>query len=254
MTANTPITDEDLHAYVDDRLDAASREAVGRHLAANPALQRRVADWAAQRTALQAAFAPALRDPVPPELNPASVMEAQWRQRQRRASWRVAASVALALLAGGGAGWLARGQAMPEVTRLGIEAASAYRVFANDSAHATEVADRTALTGWMTQTLGRRIVLPDLSAQGYHLLGGRILAAMYGPAAQLVYQGSDDTRITIYVQPMRVGTEAPMRPVVARAVDGYAWIDRQVGYSVLSDGPRAGLHGLADTVRDAMRL
>ena len=131
-----------------------------------------------------------------------------------------------------------------------MEAASAYRVFANDPVHAVEISsqDRAELRARITAKLGRRLALPDLTPMGYQLVGGRVLAAMYGPAAMLVYRDASDDRITLYVQPMRVGRPAAMRPMQAQAVDGYAWIDHQVGYTVMADGARARLHAVANQV------
>jgi anti-sigma factor RsiW len=43
-----PVQEDDLHVYVDDRLDTARRAEVASHLQANPALQRRVEDWCQQ--------------------------------------------------------------------------------------------------------------------------------------------------------------------------------------------------------------
>ena len=137
---------------------------------------------------------------------------------------------------------MAHGPQRPsEIARLSLEAVSAYRVFANDPAHGIELPpdDPVELTRRMTQTLGRSVAVPDLSRAGYHLVGGRVLAVMYGPAGMLVYEDAAHNRITVYIQPMRVGEETPMRSVDAGAVDGYAWINRQIGYGVVSEGDRA---------------
>ena len=125
---------------------------------------------------------------------------------------------------------------VPRSRRLSLEAASAYRVFANDLPHrpcrAARADSPVALAGLDDPEAGpHRVAVPDLSQLGYHLLGGRVLAVMYGPAAMLVYEDSQHNRITVYIQPMRRGQETPMRSVDAGAVDGYAWINRQIGYS-----------------------
>jgi anti-sigma factor RsiW len=227
MEQQPPIDEDDLHAYVDGRLDTARREMVSRHLAANPVQHQRVADWAAHAEDLRRALRP-------DDANEQSLM--------------------LARLAGlrGVGGWAIRGSQSPtEIARLGVEAASAYRIFANDPSRSVEISsdNQAELVAWMTQKLGRRILLPDLAAQGYHLVGGRVLAAMYGPAAMLVYRDAADNRITIYVQPMRIGEPAAMRPFEAQAVDGYAWIAHQVGYTVMSDGHLAQLRSVAAQVQ-----
>jgi anti-sigma factor RsiW len=248
-----PVQEAELHAYVDGRLDPARAAEVECRMAADAALRQRVEAWRDQRDGLRAALDFKRREPVPHALSLGSLAEARSRAAAR---WRMAAGIVLALSLGGAGGWFARGQQRPtEIARLGMEAASAYRIFANDPTRAIEIGseNQAELVGWMTQKLGRRIAVPDLAPQGYHLLGGRVLAAMYGPAALLIYENAARDRITVYVQPMRLGEEAAMRPIGVQAVDGYAWINRQIGYSVMSDGDPGRLQSIADRVRDSGR-
>lgn len=244
-----PVGEEDLHALVDGRLPASRRSLVERHLSANPALRQRLADWSAQADSLRRI---AREDDAATRAAILARLSARRRAVTGPGGRRaVAAGLVLALGIGGAAGWVARGDGRPtEIARLDVEAASAFRVFANDPTHPVEVSsnDRGQLRAWLTGKLGRRVALPDLAPLGYELMGGRVLAAMYGPAALLVYRDGADNRITVYVQPMRVGAPASMRPMRAKAVDGYAWIEHQVGYTVMADGERARLHAVADQV------
>ncbi len=252
-----PVLEEELHAYVDDRLDPERREEVARRLAADPVLRSRVEDWRAQRDMLREALAFRTREPIPPELGLSNLAEARLAAAQRGNHWRVAASVVLALAIGAAGGWLAHGPRSPsEITRLSMEAASAYRTFGKDSVRSIELRPdgQADLVAMLDKKLGRSIAVPDLSSAGYHLLGGRVLAVMYGPAAMLIYEDARHNRISVYIQPMRLGEETPMRPVDAGPVDGYAWINRQIGYSVMSEGDQARLHSIANQVRDGVRL
>ncbi len=254
-TDDTPqhVGDEDLHAFVDGRLDDGRRLRVAHYLAANPDQQQRVRDWTEQGEGLRRA----LRANEGVERDLILARLAGVRARRSAAfgkTWwaTMAASVVLALCLGGLGGWVARGNRNPtEIARLGIEAATAYHVFANDTDRPIEISsdNRADLVAWMTQKLGRRVTVPNLAPMGYHLMGGRVLTAMYGPAAMLLYQNNDGDRMTVYLQPMRIGLPEPMRPVRTQAVDGYAWIDRQIGYTVMSDGNREQLHKVADQVR-----
>ncbi|WP_418316840.1 anti-sigma factor family protein [Piscinibacter sakaiensis] len=63
-----PIDDEQLMAYADGELDAASSREVAAAIAADPELARRVAEHRALRDRLQAAYRPMLDEPVPPRL------------------------------------------------------------------------------------------------------------------------------------------------------------------------------------------
>ena len=243
----TTVSEEELHAFVDDRLDPVRRGEVQQQLEADPALARRVADWRAQATELRCALRP--NDRLERDLILARLAGRRAKGSPRPAYWAVAASLVVAVLFGGAGGWLARGPGRPtEIARLGAEAASAFQVFGNDPVQAFDVSatDRAELVSRLAQKLGRHVTLPDLSVQGYSLIGGRVLSAMYGPAAILVYRNGAGDRVTLYVQPMRIGEPADMQKLPVAAVEGYAWISQQVGYTVMSDGDRAQLRSVAD--------
>ena len=251
-----PVQEDDLHAYVDDRLDPARRAEVDRHLRTNPALQRRVDAWRQQAEALRNALDFKLHEPVPSSLHLGRLFEERIARRRWglfNGPWRAAAAMLLMVGLGAAGGWTARGtQRMGEVTRLGMEAAAAHTVFAPDPAHPSEIGweNRSELLAWIDRKLHRTVRVPDLSAQGYRLIGGRALSTIIGPAAVLVYDDNHGGRITVFVQPMRSDV-APMQPVRAGAANGYAWIDAHMGYGVISDGD-ASLQGLADRMRQAM--
>ncbi|HEY0183122.1 MAG TPA: anti-sigma factor [Rhodopila sp.] len=250
-----PIQEDDLHAYVDDRLEPARRREVETHLQANPDLRRRVEGWHQQAKALREALVFKLHEPVPSSLHLGRLMEQraarQWGLFSTK--WRIAAMLLLTLGLGAGAGWTARGtQRMGEVTRLGREAAAAHSVFTADPTRPIEIGpeNRDELVAWIGQKLHHPVNVPDLSAQGYRLVGGRVLSTMIGAAAMLVYDDGHGNRITIFLQPMRSGV-APMQPVNVGEVNGYAWIDSHMGYGVISDGDTS-TQALADRVRRAI--
>jgi anti-sigma factor RsiW len=206
---------------------------------------------------LRDAMAFKLHVPVPSSLHLGRLPLEQHHVRQRKglfgSPWRVAVAMLLMLTLGATAGWTARGtQRMGEVTRLGREAAEAHSVFAADPNRPIEIGseNRSELVGWIERKLHRVVSVPDLSVQGYRLIGGRVLSTMIGPAAMLVYDDDRGGRITIFLQPMRSDVAA-MQPVNAGSANGYAWIDAHMGYGVISDGD-ASIYGLADGVRRAM--
>jgi anti-sigma factor RsiW len=251
-----PVQEDELHAYVDDRLDPTRRTEVEAYLRANPVLRRRIEGWRQQTEALRAALAFKLHEPVPSSLHLGRLLEQRAMQRHGGVFgnlWRAAAVLVLTLGLGVAAGWTARGtQRMGEVTRLGMEAAAAHAVFGADQTRPIEIGpqDRPELVQWIDRKLHRTINVPDLTAQGYRLIGGRVLATMIGAAAMLVYEDDHGGRITVFLQPMRSDT-ATMQSVSSGAASGYAWIDEHMGYGVISDGD-ISIHGLADQVRLAM--
>lgn len=256
-SAPSPISDADLHAFVDGRLDESRRGAVLQYLADHDEEQQRVQDWMDQADGLRRALRndeAAGRDAILARLAGTGPRRRAIQVAARRLL--LAASIVMAIGLGGLAGWVAHGnRKLSEIARLGIEATTAYSVFANDANRPIEISsdNRAELISWITRKLGHRVSVPDLSPMGYQLMGGRVLTAMYGPAAMLLYRDADDNRITVYLQPMRVGRPEPMRPIQGQAVDGYAWIERQVGYSVMSDRKLTRLHTIANQVREDAR-
>ena len=110
MNAARPVTQEDLHAYLDDELDAERRGEVEARLREDAGAAALVRAFAEQRDLLRAAFDPVAEEVVPPRL--LAVLAAPKRSMPWRA---MAASVAL-LAAGAGAGWVGRGVLAPPET------------------------------------------------------------------------------------------------------------------------------------------
>ncbi|MGA7804011.1 anti-sigma factor family protein, partial [Bradyrhizobium sp.] len=75
--SHRPITEDDLHAYV-DRVLAPERQAdVAAYLEAHAEVAERVAGFAEQRELLRVALAPVADEPLPPELNLERIIETE---------------------------------------------------------------------------------------------------------------------------------------------------------------------------------
>ncbi len=238
--AERPISEDELHAYVDDRLGAARRLEVEHYLHAQPELARRVAAYCAQRAALRSAFAARAAEPIPPELNLTRLLES--RLRQRRGWWRIAAAIVLSLGVGGAAGWYLGLPAKPDRTQLAVsllqqEAMSSHAVYATDRRHPIEVAaaERDHLAQWLSNRLRRSVAPPDLSLAGYRLLGGRLLATERGAAAALfIYEDAQGNRLSLLMRPMAPELQAPRSDMSQSAVNGCTWIEKGIGYAVVA--------------------
>ena len=250
-----PIGEDDLHAYVDHQLDDDRRGAVERYLEARPHDAHRVAAFQAQREALRAAFAARETDPLPPTLDLSRIVAA--RVRRRRPPWLLAASVALALAGGSGAGWVLHTPRPPDRTTLAVdllkqEALTSHRVYADDSRHPVEMsaADQPRLGQWLSDRLRREVVPANLSALGFDLIGGRLLATEHGGAAALLmYQDARGDRLSLLLRPMARDLRAPRSDVSQGPLKGSAWIDNGLGYAVVAALPNSELDRVADTVR-----
>jgi len=252
MTTDRPISEDDLHAYVDKALDTARHAEVEAYLEHHPEVARRVRGFASQREGLREAFAPIAQEPVPPELSLARLIDA--RRRPVTVSWRWATAAILLLALSGVGGWFGHG--MVERTGGGIaalarEASDSYEVFAADHVHPVEVkaADRAELLSWVSGRLQHPITAPDLAASGYRFMGGRLVVTPHGPAALFMYDDDRGTRLVMLVRPMAVEKNSAMSQHVNGRVAGFAWSQNGIGYSLVGAAAPELLHPLADEIR-----
>lgn len=194
-----------LSAFVDGELPAAELAAVREQIAADPAAARRVADYGAQKAALQALCAGLDEDtPAAP---------AAFVLRERTPWWWRAGMAAAWIVVGAGLTlaattfwprWGAAGSAQQMSADLGglaRRADVAYAVYSPEQRHPVEVsaADETHLVTWLSRRLDQRITIPSLHEYGYELVGGRLLPGDAGPAAQFMYENNAGERLTLYM-------------------------------------------------------
>ncbi len=250
MTAR-PINEDDLQGLVDDRLDPARRVEVEAYLAGSPDARARVERLRILARDLRAAFAPILGEPVPARLNLAHIAVAR---RRPRLPIRQAAAAALFLTLGGLGGWALHGMFAPVpagVDALAQEASASFAVYAPDRTRPVELAagDGDEIARWFSARLARPVSVPDLSAAGYRLMGGRLVATPHGPAGLLMYDDSRGTRLVMLMRPMVEPGDAPMREHQSGSATGYAWARDGLGYSLVGPADLAGLHPLANEIR-----
>lgn len=241
-------SEEDLHAYVDGALDGDRRQWVETWLAAHPDEAAKVADWQSLNLDLKAAFAPVLVEPPPEHL-----VQAARRPRgmRRQTAWRVAAAAGWLAL-GGGVGYGLRGvprEAAPAVPALAHSAAVAHAVYAPEVRHPVEVgADQEAhLVQWLSKRLAVPLKVPSLAAQGYPLVGGRLLPGESGPVAQFMYEDSSGRRVTLYVRTdAGDNRETAFRFAQEGKLGVFYWVDGRLGYALSAEMPRQQLLALAE--------
>lgn len=250
-----PIGEDDLHAYVDGQLPPARCDAVEQHLRSDAEAARRVAAYQEQRALLRQAFA-GTDEPLPKRLLLSSILRE--RRRSQLPSWRVAAGLVLGLALGGSAGWVLhvpgeRGSVA--MASLEQEAFSSHTVYAADLRHPVEVdaSEPAHLRQWLSNRLERTVSPPDLSASGYRLIGGRLLATDHGePAALLMYQNARGQRLSLLFRPMAPTMHMPPRDISHGHMHGCAWIAKGMGYALVGSMPDTQLDGIADDIRTAL--
>ncbi|MGQ9366999.1 anti-sigma factor family protein [Azospirillum sp. ST 5-10] len=242
-----PIGEADLHAWLDGELPPDRAAAVERHLAARPEDARRLESYRAQAALIGRAYAPLAAPPAT-----LSTLPPVPRLRRRPPAWAAAAAAVLLFAAGLGAGWLARaalpaGGAMDPVV---ADALAAHLVYAAEVRHPVEVpADQEAhLVAWLSRRLGAPLAVPRLTGAGFTLLGGRLLPAEAGPAAQFMYEDAGGRRVTVYVRATPEGTDTAFRIAGEDGVTALYWKDRGLSWAVAGEVDRALLDDLAHRV------
>jgi len=180
MTMNdSPVTEDELHAYVDGELPADRSAAVAAWLAAHPEGAALVAAWRAQADAIRARYAAVTDESMPNRLKVDTLMRLGRSAGRRWTAMAVAASLG-AFLIGGAAGWVAHGvtAARPgSFDALTADAMQAYKLYVVEVRHPVEVPgdQRAHMTQWLSKRLGTSINIPDLQSIGLKLVGGRLL-------------------------------------------------------------------------------
>ncbi len=251
-----------LHALVDGTLPPAERVAAEQALAHDPVAAATVRAWREQRALLGALHADVLQQPVPPAQ--AAAARSAGRAGAQLARWQRWGGMAAAVLLAVVAGWTGRGlwetQAGPSLARarpvqeFGRQALVAHVVFAPEVRHPVEVpaAQQEHLVQWLSKRLGRPLKVPDLAAQGYELVGGRLLAGGQGPRAQFMYQNLRGERLTLYVGALdardAAARETAFRFTSESGASSFYWVDNGYGYALAGRLQRAELLPLAEAV------
>ncbi len=251
MADKAPITEEELHAFVDGELPADRMAAVESYLASNPEEAARIASWRAQAAAIRERWGAVAEEPVPERLHVDRLAVKAGRV------WRkVAAAAAVAFLIGGTAGWFGRDLARTESTEfessrqiakaLADAAIEAHRLYINEVRHPIEVrANEEHLLRWLSRRVGSAVHAPDLSEQGLKLMGGRLLPGPKSPTALLMYEGAGGERVTITCTSAGREGQTAFKWRQAGEFGALAWIEGGLAFVVAGPAERERLDRVA---------
>ncbi|MHA6642325.1 anti-sigma factor family protein [Mesorhizobium sp. A623] len=248
ISGERKITEHDLHAYADGALDGPARAAIEAYLAENPLAAEDIDGWRRQNETLHALYGHVAAEPVPARLN---VYRIERESRIRTGRWsRMAAAAVLLLAVGTAAGWYGRdffAPAAPAQIALVDEAMEAHRVYSGEVVHPVEVwgGQKDHLQAWLSKRLDRTLTIPDLRADGLTLVGGRLLPATDGPAAQFMYEDDTGHRVTLYVIPAKEGRETSFRYASFDRLEAFFWTDETISCALVGDLPRQRLQEIA---------
>jgi anti-sigma factor RsiW len=245
---NSPVTEDELHAYVDGELPPDRHATVEAWLAGHPDQASRVAEWRAQAEAIRQRYGAIVSEPTSARFDLARLA----RSRRR---WRAAAAAAViaAFLGGGAVGWFAHGASAAgrsAFQSFTSEALSAHRLYIAEVRHPIEVrAGEQHLLPWLSRRVGTSLRAPDLDTFSLKLLGGRLLPGPLGPAALFMYEGPTGERYTFYCSREKEPRTA-LRYNVADQVAAVHWVEGEIGYVVSGPADRERLLQIAQTVYD----
>jgi anti-sigma factor RsiW len=238
-----PVTEVDLHTYVDGGLSDTAKAEMESWLRAHPEDAERVRAYAEQNALLRTLYNAVLEEPVP-----AALLAVHPR------AWRRFAAAAVIFALGIGLGWLIRGEfIVPQMVPVSLarQAATAHVVYAPEVRHPVEVTanEESHLVGWLSKRLGTTLKAPKLAPLGYELVGGRLLSGPQGPVAHFMYQDGRGQRLTLYVSRQRgEPRDTAFRFSQEDRVSVFYWVDGNYGYALSGEIKKDQLLQVAEVV------
>jgi anti-sigma factor RsiW len=246
---NLPVTEDELHAYVDGELPVDRQDAVAAWLASHEEAASQVAAWRAQSEAIRARYGATIKEPVPDRLKLERIM-------RRDRPWRsiAAAAACAAFLFGGATGWFAHGATSAQASgfdQITADALEAHKLYTIEVRHPVEVTgdERPHMTQWLTKRLGYQQRIPDLSAIGLKLVGGRLLPGPDGAAAFYMYESASGERFTIYCSKSKV-PESALRYKNSERAAAFFWADDNRAYVVSGPANRERMETVTKAIYD----
>ena len=247
MNVNAPISEDDLHAYVDGALEDDRRREIEAYLAEHEDAANTVRDYSQQNAAFHRLYDATLDEPIP--LGMASYRGSQWQATLARA----AAAIVLIIIGGAGGWWghdIVQSGAAARIA-IAAQAVTAHAVFTPEVRHPVEVgaAEEAHLVKWLSKRVGAELHAPSLINIGYNLVGGRLVTSADAPAAYFMYENKPGNRITLYVRAR--GESEPttaFRYMIRENVGVFYWMSDSLGYAVAGELTRDQLLKIAKIV------
>ena len=249
------VSEQELHAYVDDQLGGSRHDRVAAAVASDPELARRAHAFRSLGEAMHASYDPVLDEPVPSHMLQA-VMD-----RRPAPLFRLAAAVAWMTVGGIVGGVLVSQRELEQTTGaatvrpLPQEAAYAHAVYVPEVRHPVEVKadEREHLNTWLSKRLAHTIVAPDVRNVGYQLIGGRLLPDSGRPAAQFMYEDEHGVRITLYIRGSgETARGTSLRHAENSGIGVVYWVDGQLAYALAGGTKKAELEHAAEAMYRAL--
>ncbi len=247
------VSSEELHAYVDNQLDAQRRIEVEAWLATHGDAARQVDDYRALQQRLHRHFDPVLAE------HPGTSLPKSRAVFGLNHLLRPAMAILL-MLASGLLGWSLKSADDKNVeavayTDLVQPAAFAHQVYSSDPNYPVEIPAirRASLNQWVSKRMHTDLQAPDLAASGFRLIGGRLLPSTNRMAAQFMYEDTQGERLTIYIRRIAADSNSSFEYMDQDNLHIFYWINNFVGYAVVGVQPATRLIAVANAVNRLAR-
>jgi anti-sigma factor RsiW len=260
-----PVTEDEIHAYVDGTLSEARRADVERELERNPELAARTSDFFSLNSLLHERYDRVLSEPMPARLRDlvsdsaaddrAAATPRPVRHHPREAAnWPKFAGFAAALVVGIGIGWgthygadmmnggdvaathaALRSVSADSTMNFVHEAALAHVVYMPEFQRPDTMGARQEqdFVQWLANRLGTDVHPPMLSRSGFELMGGRLLPGPDGDVAQFMYRNAKGERVTLCISHRKVSSNTTAFKLYEDGpVSVFYWIDGDFGYAL----------------------
>jgi anti-sigma factor RsiW len=243
-------TERDIHMAIDGELPTDELADYQTWLDGNPEMKARSIRFEADRDRLRQAFSDIVME-QPPERLQRLVRGEQTVPSVARGRWRTVAAAAIIFAVGGIGGYFAGAGLIHSQDEaedlLAEEAINAHTIYAAEQRHAVEVGsdEKGHLLGWLSKRIGLTLIAPDLTAEGFDLVGGRLLPAGRNTAALLLYEDKDGARISVFVTAEAGATAKGTYQMAAGGPSAVYWLDDGYGCAIVGTLPREQLAKLA---------
>jgi anti-sigma factor RsiW len=238
-----------LHAFADGELQGEEKKSVEKLIAENDEARKALSNINYQKSELHRAFDQVLDEPIPSAL----LAAASRKSSPRLAPYVFAACAAMLLIAGGSVGWFANQQTnVAQAESLPARAFNSYVVYAPEMKHAVEVSGAEAghLDAWLSKRIGIKFAIPDLTAKGYTLIGGRLLAEGDKPAGLLMYEDANKQRLAVYIAANDKHTNGAMKVEYRGNLVSCYWVEPDLVYALAGEQPAAEMLKLAEAAHE----
>ncbi len=262
MSDEIPITEADLHAYIDNQLSSERHKRVGEWLKTHPHEAARLQRYQEISDQLHERFDPVMEQVMPDHLQ--ELVSKFNRPKRRVHLFKTAVSACLVLL-GVSVGWNIKpvtidAASQPLLVHLAKPAAFAHTVYATDKLYPVEInaSEQERLISWLSDRLRTKIQAPNLAVVGFRLLGGRLIPSTNRMAAQFMYQNVQGKRITLYVR--RVSsykynkTKNNLKQAKEFGVQIFYWRKGDLGFAITGDLKQKSLKGVVKVTQSQISI